>query len=62
MIKDWVIFLPSEIDRFIISLQDLIQSFITEEELAWFGLLDKWVIREEFKDRLPRKKSPANDI
>ena len=27
MIKDGVIFLPSEVDRFIVSLQDLIRSF-----------------------------------
>ena len=27
MIKDGVIFLPSEVDRFIVSLQDLVQSF-----------------------------------
>ena len=55
MIKDWVNFLPSEIDRFIISPQDLVQSFQTEEELTWFGLSDKWAVKEEFKDRFPPK-------
>lgn len=55
MIKDWVNFLPSEIDRFIISLQDLVQSFQTEEELTWFGLSDKWAVKEEFKDHFPPK-------
>ena len=50
MIKDGVIFLPSEVDRFIVSLQDLVQSFmLTEEELTWFGLSDTWAVKEEFK-------------
>ena len=55
MIKDWVNFLPSEIDSFILSLRDLVQSFETEEELTWFGLSDKWEVREELAHRLPKK-------
>lgn len=55
MIKDWVNFLPSEIDSFILSIHDLIQSFDTEEELVWLGLSDKWEVREEFKNRIPQR-------
>ena len=55
MVKDWVNFLPSEIDSFILSLRDLVQSLETEEELTWFGLSDKWEVREELADRLPKK-------
>lgn len=49
MIKGWVNFLPSEIDRFIISLQDLVHLFQTEEEFAWFGFSDKRGVKDEFK-------------
>lgn len=49
MIKDWVNFLPSEIDSFILSIHDLIQSFDTEEELVWLNLSDKREVREELK-------------
>ena len=55
LIKDWVNFLPSEIDSFILSLHDLVQSFATEEEMTWFCLSDKWEVREELKERLPQR-------
>ncbi|RMX38033.1 hypothetical protein pdam_00012319, partial [Pocillopora damicornis] len=50
MIKDWVNFLLSEIDRLII-----FPSRPGSEKLTSFGLLDKWAVKEEFKDRLPWK-------
>ena len=46
LIKDWVNFLPSEIDSFILSLHDLVQSFAIEKELTWFGLSNKWEVRD----------------
>ena len=46
---------PIKIDSFMLSLRDLVQSFETEEELTWFGLSDKWEVREELAHRLPKK-------
>ena len=39
--KDWTTLLPQDMDRFIISLYDFMQSFDQEEELAWFQLSDE---------------------
>lgn len=50
LIKDWVNFLLSEIDSFIFFFYDFVQWFVSEEELIWFGLLDKWEVIEEFKE------------
>ena len=55
MIKDWVNFLPSEIDSFIISIHDLVQSFEEEEQMMWFGLSDKWEVRKAIQNHLPKK-------
>lgn len=53
MMKDWTKFLPQDMDRFIISLYDLVQSFDQEEELAWFQLSDKWEVCHQFQQHLP---------
>ena len=38
LLKDWNNFKPQEMDKLILALYDLVQSFNEEEELAWFGL------------------------
>ena len=48
-IKGWVNFLPCEINRFLISLQDLVFLFQTEDEFARFGFSDKRGVKDEFK-------------
>ena len=42
MLKDWSNFVPQDMDKFIVSLYDFVESFDQEEELAWFQLSDKW--------------------
>ena len=42
MLKDWSNFVPQDMDKFIVSLYDFVESFHQEEELAWFQLSDKW--------------------
>ena len=56
MLKDWNNFVPQDMDKLIISLYDFAESFNYEEELAWFGISDKWEIREEFKKALKVKQ------
>ena len=41
-------------DKLIFSLYDLVQSFNEEEELAWFGLSEKWEVRKEFQHLRPK--------
>ena len=41
IMKDWTTFLPQDMDRFIISLYDFMQSFDQEEKLARFQLSNK---------------------
>ena len=38
MMKTWTSFVPQEMDSFIISLFDFVESFDFEEEMAWFGM------------------------
>ena len=42
LLKDWNNFKPQEMDKLILALYDLVQSFNEEEELAWFGLSEKF--------------------
>ena len=58
MIKDWVNFLPSEIDSFFLSLHDLVLSFAAKEEFTWFGLSDKWEVRVELPQRNHLRMTP----
>ena len=53
LIKDWNNFKPQEMDKVIVALYDLAQSFNEEEELASFGLSEKWDVRKEFQHLLP---------
>ena len=52
MMKDWTKFLPQDMDRFIISLYDFMQSFDQVEELAWSQLPKKWEVCHQFQQHL----------
>lgn len=52
MMKDWTKFLPQDMDRFIISLYDFMQSFDQVEELAWSQLSNKWEVCHQFQQHL----------
>ena len=54
LLKDWNNFKPQEMDKLIFALYDLVQSFNEEEELAWFGLSEKWEVRKEFQHLRPK--------
>ena len=53
LIKDWNNFKAQEMDKLVLSLYDVVQSFNEEEELAWFGLSEKWKVRKEFEHLCP---------
>lgn len=55
MLKDWMKYIPQEMDRLIVNLYDFVQSFDQEEEMAWFQLSDKWEVSQQFKCHLPSK-------
>ena len=55
MLKDWSNFVPQDMDKFIVSLYDFVESFDQEEELAWFELSDKWEICPQFQQHLANK-------
>ncbi|CAB3990896.1 Hypothetical predicted protein, partial [Paramuricea clavata] len=43
-----------DMDKLIMSLYELIGSFDEEEELAWFGLSEKWEVRAEYQHLRPK--------
>lgn len=45
MIKEWTNFVPQDLDKFITSIYDFVQTFEIETELAWFGLSEKWEVK-----------------
>ena len=49
MMKTWTSFVPQEMDSFIISLFDFVESFDYEEEMAWFGMSEKWQVKHEYR-------------
>lgn len=55
MMKDWMKYIPQEMDRLIVNLYDFVQSFDQEEEMAWFQLSDKLEVCHQFQQHLPRK-------
>ena len=55
MMKDWTKFVAQDMDGFIVTLYDFVQSFDQEEELVWFQLSDKWEVCHQFQEYLPRK-------
>ena len=56
MLKEWNNFVPQELDRFVVSLYDFVESNTMETELAWFGLSDKWKVSDEFKQHIPSQQ------
>ena len=55
MMKTWTSFLPQEMDSFIISLFDFVESFDFEEEMAWFRMSEKWQVKQEYRRYMPAK-------
>ena len=55
MLKDWSNFVPQEMDKFIVSVYDFLESFNQEEELAWFQLSEKWEVCPQFQHHLCSK-------
>ena len=56
MLKEWNNFVPQELDRFVVSLYDFVESNKMETELAWFGLSDRWKGSDEFKQHIPSQQ------
>ena len=54
MIKEWTNFVPQDPDKFVMSMYDFAESFEVETELAWFGISDRWEVREEYRQHLPQ--------
>ena len=54
MIKDWTNFVPQDLDKFIISIYDFAESFEIETELAWFGISEKWEVKESYRQHMPK--------
>ena len=55
MSKDWSNFVPKDMDKFMVSVYDLVESFNEEEQLAWFQLSDKWEVLPQFQHNLSTK-------
>lgn len=55
MIKEWNNFVPKDLDQFVLSLYDFVESFQMEAELAWFGLSQKWEVHEMFQQHMPKQ-------
>ena len=53
MMKSWTSFVPQEMDSFIISLFDFVESFDYEEEMAWFGMSEKWQVKDDYRRYMP---------
>ena len=49
LLKDRNNFKPQEMDKLVLALYDLVQNFNEEEQLACFGLSEKWEVRKEFQ-------------
>jgi hypothetical protein len=54
LIKDWRNFTAQDMDKLIMALYELIGSVDEEEELAWFGLSEKWEVRAENQRLWPK--------
>lgn len=52
--KYWTNFVPQDMNKFIVTLYDFVESFDQEEELAWFQLSDKWEICPQFQQHLEK--------
>ena len=54
MIKEWTNFVPQDLDKFIISICDFAESFEIETESAWFGISEKWEVKESYRQHMPK--------
>lgn len=45
--EDWNNFKTQEMDKLVLSLYDVVQSFNEEEEFTWFDLSEKWNIQKK---------------
>lgn len=54
MIKEWTNFVPQDLDKFVISIYDFAESFEIETELAWFGISEKWEVKETYRQHMPK--------
>ena len=54
MIKEWTNSVPQDLEKVVLSMYSFVESFDTETELAWFGISDKWEVREGFVQHMPR--------
>ena len=54
MYKEWTNFVPQDLDKFIISIYDFAASFEIETELAWFGISEKWEVKESYRQHMPK--------
>lgn len=54
MIKEWNNFVPQDLDKFIISMFDFAETFEFETEAAWFGISEKWEVKEGYRQHLPK--------
>lgn len=53
MMKTWNSLVSQEMDSFIISCFDFVESFDYEEELAWFGMSEKWQVKQDYRRFMP---------
>ena len=53
LIKDWRNFTAQDMDKLVVALYEVIASFDEEEELAWFGLSEKWEVKVEYQHLRP---------
>ena len=54
MMKSWISLVPLEMDSFIISCFDFVESFDYEEELAWFWISEKWQVKQDYRRFMPK--------
>ena len=52
--KEWTNFVPQDLDKFVLSVYSFVESLDTETELGWFGISDKWEVREGFVQHMLR--------
>ena len=59
MLKQWNNFVPQDLDKFIASMYDFTESFKIESELTWFGVSDKWEVKQEYRKYMPQTPHAA---
>ena len=54
MIKERTNFVPQDLDKFIISIYAFAESFEIETELAWFGISERWEVKESYRQHMQK--------